>query len=269
MDDLLSSIRQIIAEDLGDRPPEDRDSGARAASAATTAGLGDDGEPETEPDAMASAPVPPSGRTFRDARFVEPSPPPSQGRTGAPVGERPADLSDVAAALQAARAAPRQTERAGFPDQPEVRQRIEDAARRGTRGQLKPRALLRTGESDRRAPASNIIRLESDVGTAASDDVADGGQKAGVPALPGAARDDQAEPRQGDGALTSARTRQNVGRSLDDLSKTILTTNPRTVEDLLREMLRPMLREWLEANLGDIVERQVRQEIDRVKAHGR
>lgn len=35
----------------------------------------------------------------------------------------------------------------------------------------------------------------------------------------------------------------------------------RTVEDLVREMLRPMLRDWLDANLPDLVQRLVRKEI--------
>ncbi|XWN29174.1 MAG: DUF2497 domain-containing protein [Devosia sp.] len=69
--------------------------------------------------------------------------------------------------------------------------------------------------------------------------------------------------------LTSTRTRQNVTTSLDELSRTILTSNPRTLEDLVRDMIRPLLREWLDNNLSDIVERQVRQEIERVSARGR
>lgn len=72
-----------------------------------------------------------------------------------------------------------------------------------------------------------------------------------------------------DDGLTSARTRQSVSSAFDSLSLTILTNNPRTLEDLVRDMVRPLLREWLEANLPDIVERQVRQEIDRVSARGR
>ncbi len=35
-----------------------------------------------------------------------------------------------------------------------------------------------------------------------------------------------------------------------------------TVEDMVREMLKPMLQEWLDAHLPDIVERLVRQEIE-------
>ena len=37
-----------------------------------------------------------------------------------------------------------------------------------------------------------------------------------------------------------------------------------SVEALVREMLRPMLSDWLEDNLPSIVERMVREEIERV-----
>ncbi len=37
-----------------------------------------------------------------------------------------------------------------------------------------------------------------------------------------------------------------------------------TIEDLVRQMLRPLLKEWLDANLPGLVERQVRAEIERV-----
>ena len=41
-----------------------------------------------------------------------------------------------------------------------------------------------------------------------------------------------------------------------------------TLEGLLREMLKPMLAEWLEARLPDIVERMVAREISRITDRG-
>ncbi|MBW4091790.1 MAG: DUF2497 domain-containing protein [Proteobacteria bacterium] len=37
-----------------------------------------------------------------------------------------------------------------------------------------------------------------------------------------------------------------------------------TIEDIVRQSLRPLLKEWLDANLPDLVERLVRAEIERV-----
>lgn len=50
-------------------------------------------------------------------------------------------------------------------------------------------------------------------------------------------------------------------KSLGDL---VLPQQERTVEDLVKEILRPMLKEWLDQNLAGIVERAVRAEIERV-----
>ncbi len=38
----------------------------------------------------------------------------------------------------------------------------------------------------------------------------------------------------------------------------------RTIEDIVRELLRPMLKSWLDENLPGMVERMVRAEIERV-----
>jgi uncharacterized protein len=48
------------------------------------------------------------------------------------------------------------------------------------------------------------------------------------------------------------------------LAQTVLVQNARTLEDLVREMLRPMLKTWLDDNLPGMVERLVRAEIERV-----
>ena len=48
------------------------------------------------------------------------------------------------------------------------------------------------------------------------------------------------------------------------LAQTVLSQNARTLEDLVKEMLRPMLKSWLDDNLPGMVERMVRAEIERV-----
>ena len=59
-----------------------------------------------------------------------------------------------------------------------------------------------------------------------------------------------------------------VDSAFNALAQTVLVQNAKTLEDLVKEMLRPMLQHWLDNNLPTLVERLVRQEIERV-ARGR
>ncbi|MDR3494778.1 MAG: DUF2497 domain-containing protein [Ancalomicrobiaceae bacterium] len=68
--------------------------------------------------------------------------------------------------------------------------------------------------------------------------------------------------------LLSESTDSMVSAAFDNLAMTLLNKNARTVEDLIQDMLRPMLKAWLDQNLPAIVERLVRAEIERV-ARGR
>lgn len=69
--------------------------------------------------------------------------------------------------------------------------------------------------------------------------------------------------------LTSAVTDAAVSAAFGSLATTILASNARTLEDLVQDMLRPMLKTWLDDNLPGIVERLVRAEIERVARGGR
>jgi len=67
-----------------------------------------------------------------------------------------------------------------------------------------------------------------------------------------------------DRGLISATTSAAVDSAFNTLAQTVLVQNGRTLEDLVREMLRPMLKTWLDDNLPGMVERLVRAEIERV-----
>jgi len=66
------------------------------------------------------------------------------------------------------------------------------------------------------------------------------------------------------GHLVSSETSAAVDSAFSALAQTVLVQNARTLEDLVREMLRPMLKSWLDDNLPGMVERLVRAEIERV-----
>jgi cell pole-organizing protein PopZ len=55
-----------------------------------------------------------------------------------------------------------------------------------------------------------------------------------------------------------------VESAFNSLAHTVLSSNARTLEDLVKEMLRPMLKSWLDDNLPGLVERIVKAEIERV-----
>jgi len=66
------------------------------------------------------------------------------------------------------------------------------------------------------------------------------------------------------GRLISSEASAAVDSAFNALAQTVLVKNARTLEDLVREMLRPMLKSWLDDNLPGMVERMVRAEIERV-----
>jgi cell pole-organizing protein PopZ len=69
--------------------------------------------------------------------------------------------------------------------------------------------------------------------------------------------------------LMSGLAQATAANAFHRLSTTVLNSNPRTLEDLVTEMLRPMLTTWLDENLPPLVERLVRAEIERVARGGR
>lgn len=64
--------------------------------------------------------------------------------------------------------------------------------------------------------------------------------------------------------LVSNATSSAVSNAFGSLAHTVLMQNARTLDDLVKEMLRPMLKQWLDDNLPTMVERLVRSEIERV-----
>ncbi len=64
--------------------------------------------------------------------------------------------------------------------------------------------------------------------------------------------------------MLSRSTVSAVESAFNTLANTVLSNNARTLEDLVREMLRPMLKSWLDDNLPGLVERIVKAEIERV-----
>ena len=64
--------------------------------------------------------------------------------------------------------------------------------------------------------------------------------------------------------LMSEAAGAQVARSFDELAAIVDGGPRRSLDELAQEMLRPMLQEWLDDNLPTLVERLVREEIERV-----
>ncbi len=69
------------------------------------------------------------------------------------------------------------------------------------------------------------------------------------------------------GEETAREASHHIGslvRTLHGQRRVAISRGGPTIEDIVREELRPMLKSWLDANLASIVERVVRAEIDRL-----
>jgi cell pole-organizing protein PopZ len=69
--------------------------------------------------------------------------------------------------------------------------------------------------------------------------------------------------------LLSAENGNSVSSAFNALATTMVLQNQGMIEEATREMLRPLLKQWLDDNLPIMVERLVRIEIERVARGGR
>jgi hypothetical protein len=194
MEEILASIRRIIAEDDSDKsaPPPAEATGV-----------------ELNPDAAASSVG--AARAAGDSYSLPPESPPASPSAlfGANKATRSSTVLDL-------------TEPMASPASP---------------------SAVPTADSSQASPAP--------IDDAAADEPVSTTQSGG-------AGDDQR------GGLMSTATSAAVDSAFNALAQTVLVHNARTLEDLVREMLRPMLKVWLDDNLPGMVERLVRAEIERV-----
>jgi cell pole-organizing protein PopZ len=116
-----------------------------------------------------------------------------------------------------------------------------------------PDVLELTESMQAKAPAFNPIEGPPDVVFSEPEP-----EPAPLPEAP------EPAPPPADRPLLSPRTSAAVDMAFNSLAHTVLVQNSRTLDDLVREMLKPMLKAWLDDNLPNMVERMVRAEIERV-----
>lgn len=206
MEEILASIRRIIADDDAAKPQ------AKAS------------EPVTKPEA--------APKTVLPARAAAVPVPPAKDKST--MGQ-----DDIDAMLAAADADDDKLDEDAEPGSPDVLDLTEDMA--AAPPPSKP---------------STFHRIEADQDVVFRE-----------PARPPSPRPAPASPSltaPSDQPLLSASATAAVNSAFGTLAHSMLVQNAKTLEDLVKEMLRPMLKAWLDDNLPILVERLVRAEIERV-----
>lgn len=243
MEEILASIRRIIADDEAKPPPAEAAKPAPAPAAA----------PAPKPQTMAD--IPPSKVAPAKPAAEKPAPPPAAKPTAPPpaADAGPNNQDDIDALLAGLdEATPAPEIRAPEPEpEPDVLELTDEMAMDPeptpappppSFHRVEPRDDLEFAETPppRPTPASSYAPVDFD-----------------TPPLP---------PQQ---PILAQSTVSAVESAFNSLAHTVLSSNARTLEDLVKEMLRPMLKSWLDDNLPGLVERIVKAEIERVSRGGR
>lgn len=149
-----------------------------------------------------------------------------------------------------------------------AREEVErEVARADERWRTVPSPPARERTMPPRMPAPGIGPMKPTVAAPAHEGPArrDDAEAAERPA----ATEPEPAPPAGRKNLLSPAVDAAVASSFRSLGDMVLPRHDRTVEDLVKEILRPMLKDWLDRNLPEIVERLVQAEIERVSRAGR
>lgn len=250
MEEILASIRRIIADDEAKPPPAEAAKPAPAPAAA----------PAPKPQAMAD--IPPSKVAPAKPATEKPAPPPA-ARPAPPPPPAPAadagpnnqdDIDALLAGLDTATAAPEVRTPEPEPElepEPDVLELTDEMA-------MNP-------EPTPAPPPPSFRRVEP------RDDLefAEAPPPRPTPSQSYAPVDFDAPPLPPQQPMLAQSTVSAVESAFNSLAHTVLSSNARTLEDLVKEMLRPMLKSWLDDNLPGLVERIVKAEIERVSRGGR
>ena len=297
MEEILASIRRIIEsnEPVTGRPlamDDDQDDGEEPEWPAPRQAPAAMVQPQVQvavPQRSASVIDEPLARSFTPANSSEPMRAPQvqvhiqQPQPAAPAAvqttsqaPRAISLADVAARVRAA------SERNGLSGdaaeeapvpRPVEEPRMRSVELRGsTTAQMRPIVpMIDELEIEDEVPAAELELAELAEQTVAEDDFEiETGLVSEEPAYddePVYHTDHFADSTSRDGqamALLSGETEHMVARSFNELADVLDLAARRSLDEVAEEMLRPMLQEWLDDNLPTLVERLVREEIERV-----
>ncbi len=231
MEEILASIRRIIADD--EAKPADKPAAAAPTAAAPP--------PPSRPVMKDIAPSAPQAAAPKAAPAPKPAPPPPPA---AAASNNQDDIDAMLASLDAA--TPEADIRPAQPEpEPDVFELTDEMA---------------LPEPAPAPAAATFSKVEPQDDIEFTEAKAARRQAAYEPPFESAA---PARP------ILSHSTVSAVESAFNSLANTVLSNNARTLEDLVKEMLRPMLKSWLDDNLPGLVERIVKAEIERVSRGGR
>ncbi|MGJ4939345.1 PopZ family protein [Bradyrhizobium sp. HKCCYLS1011] len=236
MEEILASIRRIIADDEAKPPAAEKAAAAPAPP------------PKAEKPAPAPKPpmsdIPPSKIPAAVAAAAKAAPPPAPSPPPAAASNNQDDIDALLAGLDETTSA--EEIRPAEPEpEPDVLELTDDMA------------VAPPTPAPSPAPAS-FRRVDP------QDDIEFVERAAHRVAPASPAFESAFEPVVPKQAILSTTTVNAVESAFNALANTVLSNNARTLEDLVKEMLRPMLKSWLDDNLPALVERIVKAEIERV-----
>ncbi len=229
MDAILASIRSMMSDD-------------------------ERGVQPAEPEASVELPPDNVSKLFAEAR-----PPASLPRREIEVDETPA-IEPAASELDGAEIDAVQAAESDRPTDPAVERAMaramEEAQAEVERGEpAEDEEPVREAEPSRPAAEPASPPSQPDPVPIASEPV-----RPAAVALPrGGASDRPTAP-----PLLSPHADAAVSGAFNELATSMLSGSGRTIDELVEDLLRPMLRDWLDDNLPPMVERLVREEIERV-----
>ncbi|MET4384394.1 cell pole-organizing protein PopZ [Bradyrhizobium sp. F1.4.3] len=246
MEEILASIRRIIADDEAKPPP------AEAAKPAPAA-------PAPKPQAMND--IPPSKVSPAKPAAEKPAPPPPAAKPAAPPPPAPDagpnnqdDIDALLAGFDEATPAPEVRTPEPEPElepEPDVLELTDEMAVDSAPTPAPP------------PPSFRRVEPRDDL------EFAEAPPPRPSPSPSYAPVDFEAPPVPPQQPILAQSTVSAVESAFNSLAHTVLSSNARTLEDLVKEMLRPMLKSWLDDNLPGLVERIVKAEIERVSRGGR
>ena len=241
MEEILASIRRIIADDEAKPPAAEKPVAAAApAKPEKPAAAAPPPKAPVMKEAPPPAPAPPPAAAKAPAPAPKPAPPPAPPPPAAPAASNNQD--DIDALLNG-------LDEVTTPE--EIQPPLPDA----DVFELTDEMAVEVPEPEPPQPAFRKVEPQDDVEFAES-----AVSRQRQPAFEPPALESSSPSQQ----ILSRSTVSAVESAFNTLANTVLSNNARTLEDLVKEMLRPMLKSWLDDNLPGLVERIVKAEIERV-----